>query len=57
MGKKAKWIAAGIGAGAAALGAVLVARAVRFTPKDNYKAYCTYRLFFLHFLFLMAAVL
>ena len=38
MGKKAKWIAAGIGAGAAALGAVLVARAVRFTPKDNYKA-------------------
>lgn len=38
MGKKAKWIAAGIGAGAAALGAVLVARAVKFTPKDHYKA-------------------
>ena len=36
MGKKAKWIAAGIGAGAAALGAVLVTRAARFNPKDQY---------------------
>ena len=37
MGKKAKWIAAGIGAGVAALGAVLVARAAKFTPKENLK--------------------
>ena len=37
MGKKAKWIAAGIGAGAVTLGAVLVARAARFTPKNQYQ--------------------
>ena len=38
MGKKTKWIAAGLGAGIAAFGAVLVARAVKFKPKDNYTA-------------------
>ena len=38
MGKYGKWIAAGIGAGAAALGAVLVARAAKFNPKDQYES-------------------
>ncbi len=38
MGKYGKWIAAGAGAGVAALGTVLVARALKFNPKDNYVA-------------------
>lgn len=37
MGKYGKWIAAGIGAGTAALGAVLIARAAKFNPKDNFE--------------------
>lgn len=38
MGKYGKWIAAGLGVGAAALGTVLVARAAAFKPKDSYRA-------------------
>ena len=37
MGKKAKWIGAGIGAGLAAGAAVLLVRAAKFNPKVNVK--------------------
>ena len=36
MGKYGKWIAAGLGVGAAAFGSVLVARAINFKPKDPF---------------------
>ena len=36
MKKYGKWIAAGLGIGAAAFGSVLVARAIKFKPKESY---------------------